>query len=134
MTDDIAPGRRCPCGSGETYRNCCGPLHAGERAAATAEQLMRSRFSAFAVGDTAYLLATWHSGTRPESLAPEPGQRWTRLDVLATTGGSPFHDTGTVEFRAHYRREGRPGSMHELSAFTREDGQWRYLRAEDDRG
>lgn len=129
MADDTAAGTRCPCGSGENYGDCCGPLHAGERTAATAEQLMRSRFSAFAVGDRAYLLATWHPSTRPKSLELDPGQRWTRLDVLATTGGSPFHDSGTVEFRAHYRREGRPGSMHELSTFTREDGQWRYLRA-----
>jgi SEC-C motif-containing protein len=129
VADDIAAGARCPCGSGENYGNCCGPLHAGERSAATAEQLMRSRFSAFAVGDTGYLLATWHPSTRPKILELDPGQRWTRLDVLATTGGSPFHDSGTVEFRAHYRHEGRPGSMHELSTFTLEDGQWRYLRA-----
>lgn len=129
MTDDIAAGARCPCGSGETYGDCCNPLHAGERTAVTAERLMRSRFSAFAVGDVAYLLATWHSSTRPESLALDPGQRWIRLDVLATTGGGPFQESGTVEFRAHYRRDGRPGSMHELSTFTREDGRWRYLRA-----
>lgn len=133
MTDDIEAGRRCPCGSGDNYGNCCGPLHAGDRTAATAERLMRSRFSAFAIGDTAYLLATWHPSTRPEKVELDPAQRWTRLDVLATTGGSPFHQTGTVEFRAHYRREGRPGSLHELSAFTREHGQWRYLRAEDGR-
>ncbi|GLY67981.1 YchJ family protein [Amycolatopsis taiwanensis] len=129
MADDIIAGTRCPCGSGETYGDCCGPLHAGERAAATAERLMRSRFSAFAVGDTAYLLATWHPSTRPKSLDLDLTQRWTRLDVLATTGGTPFHDSGIVEFRAHYRHKGRSGSMHELSTFTREDGQWRYLRA-----
>lgn len=131
MADDITAGARCPCGSGETYELCCGPLHSGERTAATAEQLMRSRFSAFAVGDTEYLLATWHPSTRPRRLELAPGQRWTRLDVLATTGGSPFHDTGTVEFRAHYRNEGKAGSMHERSTFTREDGRWRYVRAEE---
>lgn len=131
MADDITAGSRCPCGSGETYEFCCGPLHAGERAAATAEQLMRSRFSAFAVGDTAYLRATWHPRTRPRHLELDPGQRWTRLDVLATTGGSPFHDTGTVEFRAHYRQDGKAASMHERSSFTREDGRWYYVRAEE---
>lgn len=120
---------RCPCGSGENYGDCCGPLHTGERAAATAEQLMRSRFSAFAIGDPAYLLATWHPGTRPEKLDLDPGQRWIRLDILAITDGSPFHDSGTVEFRAHYRHEGGRGTMHELSMFTREEGRWYYLRA-----
>ncbi|GAB3008057.1 YchJ family protein [Amycolatopsis acidiphila] len=128
---DITDGTRCPCGSGETYGNCCGPLHSGERTAGTAEQLMRSRFSAFAVGDTGYLLASWHPSTRPASLNLDPGQRWTRLDVLATTGGSPFHTTGTVEFRAHYREEGGRGSMHERSTFTREGGRWLYVRADE---
>lgn len=60
-----------------------------------------------------------------------PGLRWTRLDVLATSGGSPFHTEGTVEFRAHYRQDGRPGSLHELSTFTREDGQWLYVAARE---
>ncbi|MGZ4607464.1 MAG: YchJ family protein, partial [Blastococcus sp.] len=50
------PQRRCPCGTGLPYDECCGPLHDGTSAAATAEQLMRSRYAAFAVGDTGYLL------------------------------------------------------------------------------
>ncbi|TNC27856.1 YchJ family protein [Amycolatopsis alkalitolerans] len=119
---------RCPCGSGEKYGNCCGPLHRAERTAATAEQLMRSRFSAFAVGDRAYLLETWHSSTRPAVLELDEAVQWRRLDALATTGGGPFHQEGTVEFRAHYRQDGKPGSMHENSVFCREDGQWRYVR------
>lgn len=75
---------RCPCLSGETYGACCGPLHRGARTAATAEALMRSRYSAFAVGDARYLLATWHPSTRPSSLELDPDQVWRRLDVLAT--------------------------------------------------
>ncbi|HEX8496958.1 MAG TPA: YchJ family metal-binding protein, partial [Actinomycetales bacterium] len=55
----------CPCGSGAGYESCCCRLHRGEGVPATAEQLMRSRFSAFAVGDAAYLGATWHPSTRP---------------------------------------------------------------------
>ena len=68
--------RRCPCGTGLPYDECCGPLHAGATPAATAEQLMRSRYSAFAVGDAAYLLATWHPSTRPPALELDPGVRW----------------------------------------------------------
>ena len=71
MPADSNPPRRCPCTSGLPYDECCGPLHRGERAAPTAEQLMRSRFSAFALADAAYLLATWHPSTRPESLELE---------------------------------------------------------------
>jgi SEC-C motif domain protein len=121
------PARPCPCGSGLPYAEDCGRLHDGTATAATAEQLMRSRYSAFAVGDAAYLLATWHSGTRPRSLDLDTRVRWTGLDVLATTSGSLLAAEGTVEFRAHYRSGGQGGAQHENSRFVREDGQWRYL-------
>jgi SEC-C motif-containing protein len=90
---------------------------------------MRSRFSAFSVGDTAYLLRTWHSTTRPARLTLDPQQRWTRLDVLSIDQGGLFDTMGTVEFRAHYRESGRPGTLHEHSRFGREDGDWVYLGA-----
>lgn len=95
---------------------------------------MRSRFSAFAVGDPDYLLRTWHPSTRPVRVALDPGQRWTRLDVLATEAGGLFDTTGTVEFRAHYRASGQPGALHEKSRFVREDGNWSYLRAVEQTG
>lgn len=119
----------CPCGSGDAYVNCCDRLHRGETNAATAEQLMRSRFSAFAVGGTAYLLRSWHSSTRPHRLVLDPGQRWTRLDILTTDRGGLFDATGTVEFRAHYQESGRAGTLHERSRFVREAGHWVYLDA-----
>jgi SEC-C motif-containing protein len=84
---------------------------------------MRSRYSAFAVGDPAYLLATWHPRTRPRTLDLDTHVRWTGLDVLATTGGSMFETEGTVEFRAHRR----DGAQHEDSRFVREGGRWFYL-------
>jgi len=121
------PPRPCPCGSGLPYAGCCGRLHDGTANAATAEQLMRSRYSAFVVGDAAYLLDTWHSGTRPRSLDLDEEVRWTGLDVLGTTGGSLLEAEGTVEFRAHHRVGGRPGAQHERSRFVREGGRWRYL-------
>ena len=61
------PSRRCPCGTGLTYGECCGKYHAGTNAP-TAEALMRSRFSAFVTGDEAYLLRTWDPDTRPVTL------------------------------------------------------------------
>jgi SEC-C motif-containing protein len=121
---------QCPCGLAESYAACCGRFHEGGLAAPTAELLMRSRFSAFAVEDTAYLLRTWHPDTRPRKLALDPGQEWTRLEILARTGGGLLHNEGTVEFRAHYRHHGRDAFMEENSRFRREDGQWVYLDAE----
>jgi SEC-C motif-containing protein len=117
----------CPCGLDAPYGDCCGRLHRGAAAAPTAERLMRSRFSAFAVRDAAYLLRTWHSTTRPPGIEFEPEQRWTGLEIIGTTGGSAFHTEGTVEFRAHYSLHGRTDAQHELSRFVREDGLWVYL-------
>lgn len=119
--------RRCPCGTGLSYGECCGRLHEGTVAAATAEQLMRSRYSAFAVGDSGYLLTTWHPTTRPARLDLDDDVRWTGLEVLATTGGSLLAAEGTVEFRAHYVRDRQGGAQHENSRFVRADGVWRYL-------
>ena len=119
--------RRCPCGTGLPYADCCGPLHDGTGTAGTAEQLMRSRYSAFAVGDPAYLLATWHPSTRPRSLDLDDDVRWTGLDVLGTTDGTLFSAEGTVEFRAHYVVAGTVGAQHERSRFRRDGRQWYYL-------
>ena len=88
---------------------------------------MRSRYSAFVLGDADHLLATWDPATRPGSLDLDPAVRWTGLEVLATTGGSLLAAEGTVEFRASYVREGRAGAQHENSRFTRDGGPWRYL-------
>ena len=119
----------CPCGSGLPYPDCCGPIHRGVSAAATAEALMRSRYSAFAMGDADHLLRSWHSRTRPARLPLDPGIRWTRLEVLETDRGGLFDAEGTVRFRAHYREAGRPGTVAEHSRFVREDGRWVYLDA-----
>jgi SEC-C motif domain protein len=124
---DGVPLTRCPCLSGLTYDACCARLHSGAAVAQTAEQLMRSRYSAFAVGDVAYLRTTWHPSTRPAALELDPELRWYRLDVLRTEAGGPFDTTGVVEFRAHRRSAGGSGSQHEVSRFVREGGRWLYV-------
>lgn len=122
-----SPESRCPCGSGEVYGGCCGPLHAGQ-AAPTAERLMRSRFSAFAIGDAAYLLASWHPSTRPSALELDDGLRWYRLDILDRVAGGLLDTEGVVEFDAHYRGAEK-GVLHERSRFVRDTGRWSYLSA-----
>jgi SEC-C motif-containing protein len=116
----------CPCGLGDDYVACCGRLHGGAPAA-TAEALMRSRYSAFAVGDADYLLRTWHPSSRPWELVLEPELRWTRLAVLETQDGGLFDAVGTVQFRAIYVQDGQRGVMTETSRFVREDKRWTYL-------
>lgn len=127
MIDDSS---RCPCLSGETYGGCCGPLHGGA-AAPTAERLMRSRFSAFAVGNADYLLASWHPSTRPESLELDDGIRWYRLDIERTECGGLLDDDGIVEFSAFWKGDGESGVQHEVSSFSRADGRWVYVDAAD---
>ncbi|GAA2523951.1 YchJ family protein [Pilimelia columellifera] len=116
----------CPCGLGEPYGRCCGRYHTGEDAP-TAEALMRSRYSAFAVGDVAYLRRTWHPRTRPRNLDLDPGQRWSGLEIVGGAGGGLFDTDATVEFRARYRDDAGRGELRENSRFVRLDGQWRYL-------
>ncbi len=131
---------RCPCLSGDTYGSCCGRYHAGLRPgpdgaapgphAPTAEALMRSRYSAFAVGDAEYLRATWHPSTRPADLDLDDDVEWRRLDVVRTEAGGPFDTTGVVEFVAHHRSRTDPadrGRLHEVSRFVREDDRWSYV-------
>ena len=118
---------RCPCLRGQAYDDCCGRFHRGESTAPTAELLMRSRFSAFALHDVGYLERTWHPTTRPRRLVLDDDVRWYRLDVLAAAGGGPDDVAGTVEFRAFYRATDGAGAQHEVSRFVRQGGAWVYL-------
>lgn len=90
---------------------------------------MRSRYTAFVLGDRAHLLRTWHPDRRPSSLTLDDNIRWTGLEILHTGGGGFLHTDGNVEFRAHYVDGGVAGTMHEHSRFVRVDGRWTYLDA-----
>jgi SEC-C motif-containing protein len=117
---------RCPCGSGTTYDQCCRRYHQGEPAP-TAEALMRSRYTAFAMGDMVHLDRTWHPDTRPRQIHDDIHRRWTRLDVIRTTGGGLLDHEGTVEFDAHFVDRDGEGALHEDSTFARVDGSWVYV-------
>lgn len=118
----------CPCGSGRDYAVCCGPCHSGTGPAPTPEALMRSRYSAFALGDADYLLRSWHASTRPASLdLRDDPTRWLGLKILAHSGNDR---EGRVEFVARYKNGGKGGRLHEVSRFIREDGLWYYLDGE----
>lgn len=116
---------RCPCLSGLNYDECCEHFHSGATAL-TAEALMRSRFSAFALRLPGYLLDTWHASTRPSSLDLDESIEWYRLDILSRSLGTPHDATGTVEFEAFYRGV-LSGSQRERSSFVRERGRWFYI-------
>lgn len=126
-----ATASSCPCGSGRDYAACCGPLHAGG-IADTAEALMRSRYSAYAMRLADYLLATWDPSTRPAQLefgADDAATRWLGLKIVEhrMTG----EDTAIVEFVARYKVGGGSAArLHERSRFRRIEGRWYYLDGE----
>jgi SEC-C motif-containing protein len=117
----------CPCGSGAVYDSCCGPLHRGERQAGTAEELMRSRYSAFACGDADYLFRTWHPRTRPTDVTIDADITWKALEITDTAAGGIDDEHGDVEFTARFEAAGRRGSMHERSRFEHRAGRWFYV-------
>jgi SEC-C motif-containing protein len=122
----------CPCGSGNKYKRCCRPLHAGA-AAASPEALMRSRYCAYAIGEVDYLLATTHAEgpqfrTDTRAWADEVRSfcMTTRFEGLEIRSSREQGDRGEVTFLARLRREGRDASFVEHSVFVREHGRWSY--------
>ena len=123
----------CHCGSGKTFDLCCQPLISGRTPAPTAEALMRSRYSAFVVGDLDYLQKTSAGEAalkfdRAEMARSLPGTQWLGLTIKATEAGGPDDDEGTVTFEARFRQDGQLHRQGERSEFRRIGGAWRYCR------
>lgn len=123
----------CPCGNLDargrpvTLAQCCG-RYLGDvegTPAPHAQALMRSRYSAFVLGDAQYLLATWHSSTRPAEVEIDPGTKWLGLEVRDHRVTGP--DRAEVEFVARYRVAGRAVRLHERSRFVHDQARWYYL-------
>lgn len=118
----------CPCGGGR-FAECCGAVLEDPARATTAEQLMRSRYTAFVLGDSGHLLRTWHPRTRPTEVTTG-GVRWTGLRILDVVDGGAGEAAGIVEFEARYRADGARGVTRERSVFERRAGRWLYVEAE----
>lgn len=125
----------CPCGSALPLSTCCGRFHNGVASAPTAETLMRSRYSAFALKNAAYLLRTLHPSRRTADELQQiersfSGIEWRGLEIVDREAGGESDATGVVEFIAHYNANGRRGQLHERSQFTQENGEWFYTSGE----
>ena len=123
----LDPTAPCPCGAEEPYGRCCGPILAGAVRAGTAEQLMRSRYTAHVVGDDDHLWRSWHPRTRPDEAMADPRTTWTGLQVRETTGGTEDDEEGEVVFAARFRRGDAHGELVERSRFRRRGGRWVYV-------
>ena len=136
-TDLRADTQPCPCGrSGSaskgrsrtvTFGECCSPLLQGKQFAVDAEALMRSRYTAYVLGDAAYLRRSWHPDTCPADLSLDAGVQWLGLKIERHTRISPTH--AEVVFIARYRLDGRVYRVAEHSRFALEHGRWLYSAA-----
>lgn len=88
---------------------------------------MRSRYTAYAIGNQSYLLSTWHPSTRPTTVSFDPKVQWVGLEILGRTRGGMLDTEGTVEFRATYRSDGMLLHQQENSTFIREKKIWFYV-------
>ena len=116
----------CYCGSDIEFQNCCEPLIKGLHKAATAEALMRSRYSAYATHQADYLVVTTHISqrkyhTKKEILNWATTNKWLKLEIINTT-------ENTVEFKAYFLDNALQNHIHhELSTFIFENGSWFYV-------
>lgn len=108
------------------------PILHGGRPAATAVELMRSRYTAYVLRDADHVWRTWHPRTRPGALDLGDGPAWSGLTILATADGGPDDPTGTVEFVATWDGPDGRGRLHETSRFARRAGRWFYLDGDVD--
>lgn len=124
--------KKCPCGSGKPFQYCCEPIVSGQKSAPTAEALMRSRYTAFAMGAIDYLINT----TAPEKRGEDDAEiladqvkytNWTGLTILDKNLGGRNDQEGMVEFEAQFETDDQNGTLYEKSNFRRENEQWVYV-------
>jgi len=122
----------CPCNSNKPFSLCCQPLLAGNKQANTAEELMRSRYTAFNKVDIDYLMKSHHSSTRPLKEKKHikkwaSSVAWLGLQIIRTEAGLEADTNGIVEFKAMFKENGKISSIHEISQFVKENGCWFYV-------
>jgi len=117
----------CLCGLAKSYETCCGFLHQGNPAA-SAEALMRSRYSAYVLNNLSYLRDSWHSSSRPAVIEPDTEAKWLGLSIKESRQMDETH--AEVEFVARYKIAGKAYRLHERSRFVWEQGLWWYVDGE----
>jgi SEC-C motif-containing protein len=117
----------CPCDSGKSYQDCCQPYLERNSDAPTAELLMRSRYTAFALLDEDYLRYSWHPDYCPKTIYLDEQVRWLGLKIVNTVAGGIDDESGEVEFVARSKVNGKASRLHENSRFSRFEKRWVYL-------
>ncbi|NOQ88542.1 MAG: hypothetical protein GQ550_06415 [Gammaproteobacteria bacterium] len=123
----------CPCNSGKSFEICCQPYLEQTRDAATAEALMRSRYTAFVLSNEDYLRYSWHPDTCPRSIHLDKETSWLGLKIIKTVSGNIDDTSGEVEFVARSKNHGKASRLHENSRFGRFENRWVYVDGKDRR-
>ncbi|EQC44601.1 hypothetical protein M899_2377 [Bacteriovorax sp. BSW11_IV] len=124
--------QHCPCGSEQTFANCCEKYISGKESAPTAEILMRSRYSAYVTGNIDYIVATHHERDRDALEVNEiktwsENSKWLGLKIVSTEKGGEKDTEGKVEFIANFDIAGSKQAHHEMSEFKKVDGKWYFV-------
>lgn len=126
--------KKCPCGRNETYTNCCKKAHDNINSVKTAEDLMRSRYSAFVLANIDYLTLSWSLKTCDTSAKAKKELKnwtksvtWVKLDVLSVTKGTEQDTTGNVHFKAFFYENGNLECIEENSFFEKQNKHWVYV-------
>ncbi len=116
----------CPCNAENEFETCCEPLIKGVRMPESAEELLRSRFSAYATKDIDYVINTTHPQTRGDLVRSEL-EEWAHTVEWKELVVNNADTEGHVEFSATYRENGEVRVHRELSTFKEHDGQWYFF-------
>jgi len=127
---DLVELMKCFCCSGKEYEDCCQPYIDLKKIADTAEQLMRSRYSAYVLKEQFYLRESWVKDQCPAEFELDDGTKWVRLEVVSTEKGQQEDGTGKVEFRAYFVQQDKLFCVHEISDFQRYSDRWLYYSGE----
>ncbi len=122
----------CVCGHGASNETCCLPLIRGEKQPSTAEELMRSRYAAYVLGEVDYIVDSTHpehregvDRTSTEVWAKE--SQWLGFELLSKEAGEASDEEGKVEFVVRYKLRGLTVTHRELSTFKKRDGRWFFV-------
>ena len=124
----------CPCGSELGLSQCCGPILSGKKKAATAEDLLRARYTAFTQGNVDFVVQSHHTRTRDEVKRDEieewsKSSVWLGLKIVQKEAGETSDQQGSVVFCAKYEAEGKKHDHWEQALFEKEGGEWHFLDA-----
>ncbi|MBN2802570.1 MAG: YchJ family protein [Deltaproteobacteria bacterium] len=124
--------KACPCQSGKNYEECCGPFIEKKEFPKTAEELMRSRYTAFTLADIDYINETRHPQSENDfdekaTLKWAKESKWLGFELVNKSNGGENDEGGKIEFIAKYTVDGKKQDHHEVALFQKYEGRWYFM-------